>query len=116
MASIHHWQFRERLHQSRLDYPDRIADDIISGRILPVPKGPTQTWVKCVSLFGDEESTWEVRGDGAFSMYNLPPGKYVLLVIQGTEVLKVVFHEFQSTVHPPLVINLKGLCPQCSTG
>jgi hypothetical protein len=104
------------LHQSRLDYPDRIADDIISGRILPVPKGPTQTWVKCVSLFGDEESTWEVRGDGAFSMYNLPPGKYVLLVIQGTEVLKVVFHEFQSTVHPPLVINLKGLCPQCSTG
>jgi hypothetical protein len=90
-----------------IDYPDRIADDIISGRLSPVPQGPTQTWIKSVSLYGNEESTSEVKGDGGFSMSNLPPGKYVLLVIQGAEVLKVVFHEFHSTVHPPLVINLK---------
>jgi hypothetical protein len=90
-----------------IDYPDRNADDIISGRLIPAPTGPPQTWIKSVSLYGDQQSTWEVRADGTFSMYNLDPGRYVLLVIQGTKVLKVVFHEFQSTVHPPLAINLK---------
>ena len=88
-----------------LDYPDKIGPDIVTGQVVPPPKGIGKAWVKAVSLYGNREDTWEISEKGAFFMYNLAPGKYVLMVMKGTKVLKVFFYEMNFS-HPPFTIPL----------
>ena len=58
------------------------------GEVSPHPSSPTPLWVRLQSPFESEMfSQAKVRTDGTFIMPTVPPGRYVIIVCRGEEIL-----------------------------